>query len=80
MPSWRGAYSPYPHDHYVQRVFSFSSTVGQFVLTASLRSQVNPANQGEFKQVSPERSVYLFTVGSRNSDNMSDSELSPTLL
>ena len=35
--------------------YSFSSCVGQFVLTASLRSQVNPANRGEFKEVSPER-------------------------
>ena len=33
----------------------FASTVGQFVLTASLRSQVNPANKVEFKDVSPER-------------------------
>jgi oligosaccharyltransferase complex subunit epsilon len=35
----------------------FSSTVGQFVLAASLRSQVNPANKDEFKEVSPERYV-----------------------
>jgi oligosaccharyltransferase complex subunit epsilon len=35
----------------------FSSTVGQFVLTASLRSQVNPENKNEFKEVSPERCV-----------------------
>lgn len=34
---------------------SFGSSVGQFVLTASLRSQVNPANRAEFKEVSPER-------------------------
>lgn len=34
---------------------SFGSCVGQFVLTASLRSQVNPANRAEFKEVSPER-------------------------
>lgn len=33
----------------------FSSTVGQFVLAASLRSQVNPDNKDEFKDVSPER-------------------------
>jgi oligosaccharyltransferase complex subunit epsilon len=31
--------------------------VGQFVLTASLRSQVNPRNKDEFKEVSPERCV-----------------------
>jgi hypothetical protein len=33
----------------------FASTVGQFVLTASLRAQVNPENRAEFKEVSPER-------------------------
>jgi oligosaccharyltransferase complex subunit epsilon len=33
----------------------FASNVGQFVLTASLRSQVNPENRAEFKEVSPER-------------------------
>ncbi len=37
--------------------YSFASCVGQFVLTASLRSQVNPANRNEFKEVSPERYV-----------------------
>lgn len=36
---------------------SFSSNVGQFVLTASLRAQVNPENKSEFKEVSPERYV-----------------------
>jgi oligosaccharyltransferase complex subunit epsilon len=36
-------------------IYSFASTVGQFVLTASLRSQVNPENKDEFKEVSPER-------------------------
>jgi oligosaccharyltransferase complex subunit epsilon len=35
----------------------FSSCVGQFVLTASLRSQVNPENKDTFKEVSPERSL-----------------------
>ena len=35
----------------------FGSTVGQFVLTASLRAQVNPENKDEFKEVSPERCV-----------------------
>lgn len=34
---------------------SFGSTIGQFVLTASLRSQVNPENRAHFKDVSPER-------------------------
>ncbi|KAI4139925.1 MAG: hypothetical protein L6R39_006048 [Caloplaca ligustica] len=33
----------------------FSATVGQFVLTASLRIQTNPENKGEFKSVSHER-------------------------
>ncbi|KAF5364081.1 hypothetical protein D9756_000577 [Leucocoprinus leucothites] len=42
----------------------FSSTVGQFVLTASLRSQVNPDNQNEFKEVSPERAFADFALGS----------------
>ncbi|KAJ7755668.1 DAD/Ost2 [Mycena maculata] len=42
----------------------FSSTVGQFVLTASLRSQVNPENKNEFKEVSPERAFADFVVGS----------------
>ena len=37
----------------------FGSTVGQFVLTASLRSQVNPDNKDEFRDVSPERRVPL---------------------
>jgi oligosaccharyltransferase complex subunit epsilon len=35
----------------------FASTVGQFVLAASLRSQVNPENKTQFKDVSPERCV-----------------------
>ena len=38
----------------------FASTVGQFVLTASLRSQVNVANRALFKDVSPERCVLFF--------------------
>ncbi|KIM45919.1 hypothetical protein M413DRAFT_64699 [Hebeloma cylindrosporum] len=42
----------------------FSSTVGQFVLAASLRSQVNPNNQDEFKDVSPERAFADFALGS----------------
>ncbi|KAJ2967071.1 hypothetical protein NUW58_g10524 [Xylaria curta] len=35
----------------------FSATVGQFVLTASLRIQTTEANKSEFPSVSPERSV-----------------------
>ncbi|KZT74523.1 defender against death DAD protein [Daedalea quercina L-15889] len=42
----------------------FGSCVGQFVLTASLRSQVNPANRAEFKDVSPERAFADFALGS----------------
>ncbi|KAJ8086159.1 oligosaccharyltransferase complex subunit epsilon [Marasmius tenuissimus] len=42
----------------------FSSTVGQFVLTASLRSQVNPENRSEFKEISPERAFADFALGS----------------
>ncbi|PFH52546.1 hypothetical protein AMATHDRAFT_139628 [Amanita thiersii Skay4041] len=43
----------------------FGSTVGQFVLTASLRSQVNPENKSEFKDVSPERRAFAdFALGS----------------
>ncbi|TFK74463.1 defender against cell death 1 [Pluteus cervinus] len=41
----------------------FSSTVGQFVLTASLRSQVNPTTK-DFKDVSPERAFADFALGS----------------
>ncbi|KAH6709579.1 oligosaccharyl transferase [Leptodontidium sp. MPI-SDFR-AT-0119] len=33
----------------------FSATVGQFVLTASLRIQTNVENKAEFSEVSPER-------------------------
>jgi len=42
----------------------FASCVGQFVLTASLRSQVNPENHSEFKDVSPERAFADFALGS----------------
>ncbi|EIM88384.1 defender against cell death 1 [Stereum hirsutum FP-91666 SS1] len=42
----------------------FASSVGQFVLTASLRSQVNPENKGLFKEVSPERAFADFVFGS----------------
>ncbi len=36
----------------------FSATVGQFVLTASLRLQTNPENKGDFEKISNERYVY----------------------
>jgi len=42
----------------------FASCVGQFVLAASLRSQVNPENRSEFKDVSPERAFADFALGS----------------
>ncbi|KAI0052571.1 defender against death DAD protein [Auriscalpium vulgare] len=42
----------------------FASTVGQFVLTASLRSQVNSENRTLFKDVSPERAFADFVIGS----------------
>jgi len=42
----------------------FASSVGQFVLTASLRAQVNPDNRAEFKDVSPERAFADFALGS----------------
>lgn len=42
---------------HVMRMQRFASCVGQFVLAASLRSQVNPANRSVFKDVSPERCV-----------------------
>lgn len=37
----------------------FSATVGQFVLTASLRIQTNPENKSEFRSVSHERLVFF---------------------
>jgi len=42
----------------------FSATVGQFVLTASLRIQTNPENASEFKTVSAERAFGDFIFGS----------------
>jgi len=42
----------------------FGATVGQFVLTASLRMQTNAANKGEFSEVSPERAFADFVFGS----------------
>ncbi|MCJ1331468.1 hypothetical protein MMC10_008159 [Thelotrema lepadinum] len=42
----------------------FGMTVGQFVLTASLRIQTNPENEGEFKSVSQERAFADFVLGS----------------
>ncbi|KAI0029531.1 oligosaccharyl transferase epsilon subunit [Vararia minispora EC-137] len=42
----------------------FASSVGQFVLTASLRIQVNPENRTLYKTVSPERAFADFAIGS----------------
>ncbi|WPH02663.1 DAD family protein [Acrodontium crateriforme] len=42
----------------------FSATVGQFVLTASLRIQTNSANAADFKQLSHERAFADFVFGS----------------
>ncbi|KAK3329609.1 DAD family-domain-containing protein [Apodospora peruviana] len=40
----------------------FSATVGQFVLTASLRIQTNEANKSDFPSVSPERAFADFVA------------------
>lgn len=58
MHSWLGRFA-FTVYFFLMLTFqsSFGSCVGQFVLTASLRSQVNPANRAEFKDVSPERCV-----------------------
>jgi hypothetical protein len=37
----------------------FSATVGQFVLTVSLRMQTNPENKAEFESISHERYVKI---------------------
>ncbi|QSZ29713.1 hypothetical protein DSL72_004230 [Monilinia vaccinii-corymbosi] len=42
----------------------FSATVGQFVLTASLRIQTNVENKAEFSSVSPERAFADYVFGS----------------
>ncbi|KAI1499136.1 defender against death DAD protein [Biscogniauxia marginata] len=42
----------------------FSATVGQFVLTASLRIQTNEANKSEFPAVSEERAFADYVFGS----------------
>ena len=40
----------------------FSATVGQFVLTVSLRMQTNPENKVEFESISHERYVPTFAA------------------
>ncbi|KAF1353685.1 DAD family-domain-containing protein [Delphinella strobiligena] len=42
----------------------FSATVGQFVLTASLRIQTNPENKTEFGSISHERAFADYVFGS----------------
>ncbi|TKA78113.1 hypothetical protein B0A49_01797 [Cryomyces minteri] len=42
----------------------FSATVGQFVLTASLRIQTNPENKAEFASISNERAFADYVFGS----------------
>ncbi|OMP87396.1 Dolichyl-diphosphooligosaccharide--protein glycosyltransferase subunit dad1 [Diplodia seriata] len=42
----------------------FSATVGQFVLTASLRIQTNPENKNEFGSISHERAFADYVFGS----------------
>ncbi|KAF2432924.1 defender against death DAD protein [Tothia fuscella] len=42
----------------------FSATVGQFVLTCSLRMQTNPENHAEFKSISDERAFADYVFGS----------------
>ncbi|KAL9936360.1 hypothetical protein V8E36_004428 [Tilletia maclaganii] len=45
-------------------IAGFASTVGQFVLAASLRIQANTANSSDFPKVSPERAFADFLFGS----------------
>ncbi|KAJ1021144.1 hypothetical protein NDA16_003930 [Ustilago loliicola] len=45
-------------------IAGFASTVGQFVLAASLRIQANPENGKTFPKVSPERAFGDFLFGS----------------
>ncbi|CCF49411.1 hypothetical protein NDA18_004716 [Ustilago nuda] len=45
-------------------IAGFASTVGQFVLAASLRMQANPENGKTFPKVSPERAFGDFLFGS----------------
>ncbi|KAI1461983.1 DAD family-domain-containing protein [Annulohypoxylon moriforme] len=42
----------------------FSATVGQFVLTASLRIQTTDGNKSDFPSVSPERAFADYVIGS----------------
>ncbi|KZO93237.1 defender against death DAD protein [Calocera viscosa TUFC12733] len=42
----------------------FGSSIGQFVLTAAFRAQVNPATRSQFTIISPERAFADFCFGS----------------
>ncbi|KAI5366303.1 hypothetical protein Slin15195_G078240 [Septoria linicola] len=42
----------------------FGATVGQFVLTASLRIQTNPENKADFERISHERAFADYVFGS----------------
>ncbi|KAI0996949.1 hypothetical protein K3495_g11233 [Podosphaera aphanis] len=42
----------------------FSATVGQFVLTTSLRIQTNRENEADFEKLSPERAFADYVFGS----------------
>lgn len=52
------------HDPYNAFLAGFIATVGQFVLTVSLRMQTDPRNKTEFPGTSPERSFADFIFGS----------------
>ncbi|SCZ88318.1 BZ3500_MvSof-1268-A1-R1_Chr2-1g04332 [Microbotryum saponariae] len=45
-------------------ISGFAATVGQFVLTAALRAQVNPKNKTIFPTISPERAFADYVFGS----------------
>merc|ERR1711939_1278231 len=51
-------------DSFMAFLSGFSATIGQFVLTASLRIQTNPQNTGEFGTISHERAFADFVFGS----------------
>ena len=62
-------FSPFANLIFLQQPFNaflagFSATVGQFVLTASLRIQTNPENKSEFKSISQERAFADYIMGS----------------
>jgi oligosaccharyltransferase complex subunit epsilon len=58
------ANNPPPNQPFNAFLSGFSATVGQFVLTASLRIQTNPENKSEFESISHERAFADFVFGS----------------